>query len=107
LIWLTGIDLFSLDSQHEFHVGGICLAYKPAFGEVTLTILFLLGKDVALVGMLSLDLTASSEFETLLGTGISLHFWHLCSFLRRAKIMNLPKSGKREGKNSPKNAVFL
>jgi hypothetical protein len=30
--------------------------------------------------MFPLDLTASSEAETLLGTGISLHFRHLYSF---------------------------
>jgi len=53
---------------------------KTAFGQAALAVLLLLGEDVALVSVLSFDLTAPSEAETLLRTGISLHFWHLYGF---------------------------
>ena len=72
---LLGFVCF-LDRQHELHVRRIGLAYKPALRESALTVLLLLGEDMALVSMLSFDLAASSDAEPLLGTGISLHFWH-------------------------------
>lgn len=48
--------------------------------EVTLLLLRLLGQDVTVEGVLSLDLTCSGERETLLGAGISLYFRHLFGF---------------------------
>ena len=60
------------------------LAYVAAVNdgcvvEVALLLLRLLGQDVTVVSVVSFDLTRSSENETLLGTGISLNFWHfLC-----------------------------
>jgi hypothetical protein len=34
-------------------------------------------QDVTLKGMLSFDLSRTSEFESLLRTGSGFHFWHL------------------------------
>lgn len=49
--------------------------------KVALLLFRFLGQNVTVVSMTSFDLTCSSENETLLGTGISLYFWHfLCLF---------------------------
>ena len=42
--------------------------------EVTLLLLGLLGEDVAVISVMTLDLTGSGESETLLCAGISLYF---------------------------------
>ena len=48
--------------------------------EVTLLLLGLLGQDVTVISVVTLDLTCSGECETLLGTGISLYFRHLVNW---------------------------
>ena len=45
--------------------------------ELELTLFRLLGQDVALEGVLSLDFSRTGQLETLLGTGFRLHFRHL------------------------------
>ncbi len=50
---------------------------KASLAEVALLLLRLLGEDVAVESVLSLDLTRSGKRETLLGTGISLYLRHL------------------------------
>ena len=49
--------------------------------EVALLLLGLLGQDVTVVSMTSLDLTRSGENEALLGTRISLNFWRFLCML--------------------------
>ena len=44
--------------------------------EVALLGRLLLGEDVTVVSMLSLDLAGAGEGETLLGSGFGLHSWH-------------------------------
>ena len=48
--------------------------------EVTLLLLGLLGQDVTVISVVTLDLTCSGECETLLGTGISLYFRNLVNW---------------------------
>ena len=49
---------------------------KVAVLEVTLLRLLLLCQDVAVISVMTLDLTRSGKHETLFGTGIRLYFWH-------------------------------
>ena len=44
--------------------------------EVALLGRFLLGEDVTVVSMLSLDFAGAGEGETLLGSGLGFHCWH-------------------------------
>ena len=48
--------------------------------KVALLLLGLLGQDVTVISVVTLDLTCSGECETLLGTGISLYFSHLVNW---------------------------
>ena len=45
--------------------------------KLELPLFRLLGQDVALEGVLSLDLSRTGQLESLLGTGFGLHFRHL------------------------------
>ena len=44
--------------------------------QVALLLLGFLCQDVAVISVVALNLTRSGERETLLGSGISLYFWH-------------------------------
>ena len=44
--------------------------------QVALLLLGFLRQDVAVVSVVSLDLTCTGERESLLGAGICLYFWH-------------------------------
>jgi len=46
--------------------------------EVSLLLLGLLGQDVAVVGVVTLYLAGSGQYESLLSTGVCLYFWHNC-----------------------------
>lgn len=49
--------------------------------EVVLLLTRLLGQNVAVESMLSLQLTRSGKSKSLFGTGISLYFWHFLLYL--------------------------
>ena len=59
-----------------FHDFLVCSLNDCSVVEVTFSLLALLGQDVAMISMLSLQLAATRYLETLLGSGLSLHFWH-------------------------------
>jgi hypothetical protein len=44
--------------------------------QIALLLLTFLGQDVAVISVMTLDLTRSGEHESLLCCGISLYFWH-------------------------------
>ena len=44
--------------------------------QITLLLLGLLCQDVAVISVVTLNLTRSGEHKTLLGAGVSLYFWH-------------------------------
>lgn len=50
--------------------------------EVTFSLLALLGQDVTMIGMLSLQFAATRYLETLLGSGLGLHFRHFTIILK-------------------------
>ena len=50
--------------------------------EVAFSLLALLGQDVAMISMLSLQLAATRYLETLLGSGLCLHFRHFTISLK-------------------------
>ena len=54
----------------------VCSLYEVCTLEVALLFLTFLCQDVAVISVVTLDLTRSSEHKTLLGSGISLYFWH-------------------------------
>ena len=44
--------------------------------EITFSLLALLGQDVTMISVLSLQMAAAGYLETLLGSGLGLHFRH-------------------------------
>ena len=44
--------------------------------KVTFSLLAFLGQDVAMISVLPLQMAAAGYLETLLGSGLGLHFWH-------------------------------
>ena len=49
--------------------------------EVSLLLLRLLGENVAVISVFSLDFTRTGERETLLRPGVGLQFWHSVLFM--------------------------
>lgn len=62
--------------EELLNLADVGLINKTSVGEVALLLGLLLGEDVPLVGMLSLDLASAGEGEPLLGAGVGLHFRH-------------------------------
>ncbi len=58
---------------HDFLVSAI---HEGAVIEITFSLLALLGQDVAMISVLSLQMAAAGYLETLLGSGLGLHFRH-------------------------------
>ena len=44
--------------------------------KITFSLLALLGQDVTMISVLSLQMAAAGYLETLLGSGLGLHFRH-------------------------------
>lgn len=65
-----------LESQLLLDVAHIRFVNKPGMRQPELTLVALLGQDVTLEGMLSLNFTRARYRKPLLGTGFCLHFWH-------------------------------
>ena len=55
--------------------------------QVAFLLLTFLGQDVAVISVMTLDLTRSGEHESLLCCGISLYFWHFL-FCLNCYLMN-------------------
>ena len=58
---------------HLLHVG---LVDDAVALQIALLLLGLLRQDVAVVSVVSLNLTRTSKEESLLRTGVCLNFWH-------------------------------
>jgi hypothetical protein len=54
----------------------VAAVYDSLMNQITFLLLSLLCQNVAVVSVMSLDLTCSGETESLLGTGVCLYFWH-------------------------------
>ena len=65
-----------LGKQHAFDALLVVAAHEGGVVEVALLRRLLLGQDVTVVSMLSLDLAGAGEGETLLGSGFGFHSWH-------------------------------
>ena len=59
-----------------FHDFLISLLNDGGVVEITFSLLALLGQDVAMISVLSLQMAAAGYLETLLGSGLGLHFRH-------------------------------
>ena len=54
----------------------VTLVDDGLMNQITLLFLGLLGQNVTVISVMTLDLTCSGEAETLLGSGVCLYFWH-------------------------------
>ena len=50
--------------------------------QIAFSLLALLGQDVTMVSVLPLQMAAAGYLETLLGSGLGLHFWHFTVILK-------------------------
>ena len=64
------------NAQLPFHTRHVHGAHQRGVRQTALAVRSLLGQDVALEGMLALDLASSRQLESLLGAGLGLHFGH-------------------------------
>ena len=62
--------------EELLNLADVGLINKTSVGEVALLLGLLLGEDVPLVGMLSLDLASAGEGEPLLSARVGFHFRH-------------------------------
>jgi hypothetical protein len=73
--------------KQVFHAVFVCFVNQTCVRKISLLLFSLLRQNVTFVCMLSLDFSWSGKGEPLLGTGISLHFWHFAHFF--CKLFNL------------------
>lgn len=57
--------------------------------EITFSLLALLGQYVTMISVLSLQMAAAGYLETLLGSGLSLHFRHFTISFKGIKLLYL------------------
>ena len=69
-------EKLSLLAKQQTHVGDVVAIQDSAVAQVALLLLGLLGQDVALESVTTLDLTCSGKGEPFFGTGISFNFRH-------------------------------
>jgi hypothetical protein len=55
--------------------------------EVAFSLLALLGQNVTMISMLSLQMAAAGYLETLLGSGLGLHFRHFTISFKGIKLL--------------------
>ncbi len=65
-----------LEAEEGFNAFHVHAGNEAEVGEVAFLLLGLLGEDVALEGVFSLNLSCSGKGEPLFGTGISLNLRH-------------------------------
>lgn len=65
-----------LDVEKELNLTDIGLVDETSVSKITLLLGLLLGEDVPLVGVLSLNLARAREGEPLLGARVGFHFRH-------------------------------
>lgn len=65
-----------LDAQKALYLLYVGFVYESGVVEVALALLRLFGEDVAVVGVLTLDLPRAGESETLLAGTVGFHFGH-------------------------------
>ena len=64
---------------HDFLINAV---NESAVIKITFSLLALLGQDVAMISVLPLQMAATGYLETLLGSGLGLHFWHFTKILK-------------------------
>ena len=69
-------DLKLTQAKQVTHLLEVAAVYDSRMNQITFLLLCLLGQNVTVVSMMSLDLTCSGETESLLGTGVRFNFWH-------------------------------
>ena len=74
-------DLKLTQTKQVAHLLEVAAVDDCLMHQITFLLLCLLCKNVAVVSVMSLDLTCSGETESLLCTGVSLYFWHFFFFV--------------------------
>jgi hypothetical protein len=69
-------DLKLTQAKQVTHLLEVAAIDDSLMNQITFLLLCLLGENVAVVSVMSLDLTSSGETESLLGTGVCFNFWH-------------------------------
>lgn len=64
------------DLEEILHVRSVRIAHKSRVRKISLALGGHLGEDVTLERVLPLDLSGTSDAESLLCTGIGLNLWH-------------------------------
>ena len=72
---------FLLHSKEFTYLAAVCLLKDCKLVEVTLLLLSLLGENVAVISVFSLDFTRSGKSESFFRTGVRLYFWHVFNCL--------------------------
>ncbi len=70
-----------LHGQKFAHLTAVGLLKNSKLVEVTFTLLCLLGQNVAVVSVFTLDFTRSGKSESFFRTGVRLDFWHVFNCL--------------------------
>ncbi len=68
--------ILKLHAQQSFDSLLVNRCYESDVSQISLLLFGLLGEDVALVSMLSLNFSRSGKRKTLFRTGVGLHLWH-------------------------------
>lgn len=65
-----------LAAQHSFYSAFESFVNQCAVGEVAFSLFGFLGKNVAVVGVVSFHFACAGECESLLDCGFCFDFWH-------------------------------
>ena len=71
-----GSGLIYLNTKHRFYPLHVCRVNRSCMSNMTLTFLGFFCKDVAFKSMFPFNVSGAGDFESLLGAGVSFHFWH-------------------------------
>ena len=72
-----------LQSQKFFYAALVYLAEDSEVVEVPFLLLGLLGENVAVISVLSLDFSRSGKREALFGTGVGFELCHICLLIKK------------------------
>lgn len=64
------------EAEELAYLTNVCSVNDGYVVKVALLLLGLLRQDVAVISVMSLDLTCARQRKTLLGAGVGLYFWH-------------------------------
>ena len=102
----------NLQDQKLFYSLHVILVEDSEVIKISLTLLGLLGEDVAVVSVLPLDFSRSGKREALFGTGVGLKLCHCFNKLNvnivlRTQRITFSLQGRSSSSSSFRAAIFL